>query len=86
MTSQSLLKQRTAINLLRLALNNLWVQISGVRDHPFQCFATIPRSRVTSRNRPNAASELRDLTSQKQSRAHEEAGASKWNYFSLMCK
>lgn len=36
--------------------------------------------------RPNAASELRDLASRKQSRAHEEAGSSKWDYFSLMCK
>ena len=44
------------------------------------------RSFTRAGDRPNAASELRDLTSQKQSRAHEEAGASKWNYFSLMCK
>lgn len=52
MTSQSLHKQRTSLNLLRLALNNLWVQISGVHDHPFQCFVTILRSLVISRNRP----------------------------------
>lgn len=41
---------------------------------------------ATDSKRPNAASELRDLASRKQSRAHEEAGSSKWDYFSLMCK
>ena len=35
---------------------------------------------VDVRYGPNAASELRDLTSRKQSRAHEEAGSSKWDY------
>lgn len=45
----------------------------------------LPRKETDSK-RPNAASELRDLASRKQSRAHEEAGSSKWDYFSLMCK
>jgi hypothetical protein len=36
--------------------------------------------------RPNAASDLGDLISWKESRAHEETASSKWDYFSLMCK